>query len=112
MSMDEQYIDQLKNEIEASRATAKLGEHLERLLKNADFIEVIQKDFCTNNALRCVALLKADSASEQVRKAAIEQLEGISHFQEYLRALMLLSTGARNTISEANNTLDELRGEA
>ena len=108
---NDEYAQQLQADIDNNKDLIKFGESLARLLKNQDFITVIQKEYCEAGALRLVTMLKADSVTEDIRKKSMEKLEAISLFQEFLRVQSLVCANAYETVKQAQETLDEVRGE-
>lgn len=112
MQSNDEYEVSLQNDIDNSKDTVVFGNALARLLKNPDFITVIQKDYCQAHTLSLVSLLKADATSDDTRFRVMGKLEAVSLFQEYLRAKTMICSQAIQTAKDAQEELDNLRGEA
>jgi hypothetical protein len=99
----------LHHQLEEAKMVIKKTERLERLLKNADFREVIVNGFARDDAARyvqesCDPSLDADSRADAL---AIAQAPG--HLKRWINAQLQMANFHRNNIPQIEEAIAELR---
>jgi hypothetical protein len=102
-------IEQIEISIEAARADIASMDALLRLVRNKDFIALIDEGYFVNEASRLV-ITKADAHMQQPAEQTYinNGITAIGHFRLYLRTIMATGRTAENAIKEDQKTRDEL----
>lgn len=110
MSELEAEMKEIQVSIEEAKKTIARGDALERLMKNADFIAVIEEDYLREEAIRLSHLL--DDPNDQIQKAQHlirADLGGIAALKRYFNTVINLASMADDQIVAFENHLEDLR---
>lgn len=89
----------------------KLGESLERLMRNRDFKKVIQDGFLKDNAARSVKISTNIRMSLEQREAALATAQAAGYFEQYIESILQLHAKAKNEIKAIDEELLAIRNE-
>lgn len=89
----------------------KLGESLERLMRNRDFKKVIQDGFLKDNAARSVKISTNIRMSQEQREAALATAQAAGYLEQYMESILQLHAKAENDIKAIDEALLEIRNE-
>lgn len=105
-------LQQLENSIKQSDVFISLGNCLERLQNNRDFIKVIKEGYFEKEAIRLVHL-KADPSmqSEESQKSVISQMDAIGNLAQYFATLQFKVGMAHKAKASDEAMRDELLAE-
>ena len=112
---EEQVIQVSREEVEQMKKEAKrmvaLGESLEKLLKNKDFIRLIQDSYLKDEPVRLVGLLGDSSVNmnekrDLQRNDIQERLIGIARLAEYFRNVTGMKSFALRQLQELDQLED------
>lgn len=108
----ERDIQEVEISIEQARAFIAIGDAIERLEKNPDFIKVVEQNYFTHEAARAVSLIAHPAQQRPEAQAALASyLRGISEFQQYLITTKTQVQQFRMNLAENEELLDDLRNE-
>ena len=105
-------LQQLETRINQSDEMIALGNCLERLNNNSDFLKVIKEGYFEKEAVRLV-YLKADPnmQSEQSQKSITTQMDAIGNLSQYLATLQFKAGMAHKAKASDEEMRDELLAE-
>lgn len=105
-------LQQIENSIKQSDELIELGNCLERLRNNRDFIKVVKEGYFEQEAIRLVHL-KSDSnmQSEQAQRNILKQIDAIGNLSEYLATLQFKVGMAHKAKASDEEMRDELLAE-
>lgn len=108
--MSEQHITTLELSIEEAQKAVKLGEHLDRLMKNRDFKALIEQNYFKDEAVRLVHLKGSPKmASEELQTFIDNCMIGISGLQQYFNTVRHNAMQAEVGIEECEREIDAIR---
>lgn len=110
MSLIEDQVRQIEQNIKEAQKIKDLGDALARLMTNRDFKKVIQEGYFEKEAVRLVHL-KADTSmqSDDSQKSILTQIDGIGNLSQYLRTVEHLGRMAAKSIASDEAELAEIR---
>lgn len=109
MSQLENDINQIELSIEVAEEAIKQGKQAEALANNKDFKELILDGYFVDEAARLVHYVSHPTTSEEDRKQALRDIDGIGALKRHLNKLVTFGRTAKEAIEADKNTLEELR---
>lgn len=110
--MINQQIEQIEMNIQQAKSLVELGNALDRLGNNPDFIRVIDEGYFKNEAVRLVHLKAAPSRqSPEGQAEIIKDIDGIGALLGYLQGVQHRAMLAETAIASDQETLSELMTE-
>lgn len=108
--MSQNDIEQIELSIEEAQKMVERKERALRLADNPDFKSLILDGYFKDEAIRLTHLLSDPNAVAH-RPQITESMVSIGSLKRYLHAIVQMGAMAEQEISEARETLDEIRGE-
>lgn len=84
--------------INEARTAVELGEAIERLLKNEDYITVIENGYLRDNVLKMAP--HVSSPHEALSKGAVNAIIGVGAYKSYIRAAAMEGESAKAALVE------------
>lgn len=109
MSQLENDINQVELSIEVAEEVIKKGKQAEALAKIKDFKEIILDGYFVDEAARLVHYVSHPTTSEEDRKQALRDIDGIGSLKRHLNMLVTFGKQAQEALEADKNTLEELR---
>jgi len=110
--MSEQEIEMLEMSIEAAKKSIELGDALQRLSVNQDFMTLIHEQLFKEEAARLVLLLADPSLQSEKHQASLHtRMQSIAYFRDFLRVVNLTGTQAKETLDADRDTHAEILAE-
>ena len=108
----ETQLEQIDVSIDQAKAIIELGQSLNRLQDNADFVKVVIEGYLQDEAIRLVEL-KADSnmQSTERQKQIDDAIMGISQFKQHMRFIKQVAEQAASDLKEYEDTRSEVLAE-
>jgi hypothetical protein len=102
-------MQEIEIDIEDARKAIRLGELVEKLENNPEFVELVLQGYFRDDAARAV-MLKADKEfqSEDKQQRLDRDILGISVFGEYLRTKKILGIMAADALREHESTREDI----
>ena len=112
MSMKEQQIAALEQQIKDAQASLELGKALTNLRQNPDFKKLMIDGYLKNEAIRLVHLKADPSMSSQANQAAvIRDIDAIGAIDQYFRAIAMMGARAEISIADAEQAILDIQEE-
>lgn len=105
-------IIKLEREIEETILAKAKKDRMERLLLNADFRELILKDFCTDECVRYVGMSISDKIDEDGRRDALGHAQAAGYLKNWIQVQCQIGNIGESKIPEMKDALAQLRAEA
>lgn len=86
--------------IEELESNIALGESLLKLKNNADFQDVVEKAYLTEEALRLVSARGNTQLNDAQRDSIMNQIDSIANFQSFLNGIMQSARYAEDMLKE------------
>jgi hypothetical protein len=104
-------IEMLELGIEDAKKMVKMGESAKKLARGADFKKVVLEGYFVEEAARLALLVSDPNIPENVREFIMRDINGLGAFKRYLQTMVRMGEQAAIEISEAYDTMGELREE-
>lgn len=105
-------VDRIKHEKASLKEQIQLKNSVERLMKNRDYIKVIEKAFMETDCARYARISGLNSRTEEERQDALAKSQAAGHLAEYLHTKIMMGTVAEGSLNSLNeNELDIVQGE-
>lgn len=102
-------VEQVRIEIETAKHMIELDECLNRLVRNKDFLKLIDKEFMEKEPIRLVQLLAHPGMQDEKSQQEIRnQMIGVAYFRQFLARTEAMADQARQALPERQETEVEL----
>lgn len=109
---NEAKIAQVEVGIEAAKEAIAVGEALDRLIRNADFIKVIHEGYFKEEASRLVLFKSAPACEEEAaQKGITKAIDAIGGLHQYLTSVFQKSVQMKKALADDELTREELLAE-
>lgn len=107
--MNEFEIEEIEIDIENARSFVKLGDALDRLHKNPDFLAVIRHGYFVQEPARLTSLKAHPSqAADEQQDSIVRQIDGIGSLQQHFQTLWAQAALSRDAIAEGEKSIAEI----
>lgn len=108
----ESQLEQIDVGIDQAKAIIELGQSLDRLQTNKDFVKLINEGYLKDEAVRLVGL-KADSnlQSPEHQKRIDDGIMGIAQLKHHLRFVSQMASQARQDLTDYEEARQEVLAE-
>lgn len=107
----DQYHEDLENQKAGNQKMVAIGERLDRLVKNADFREIVLQFWMVDEAARYAQLSQDPALAEENQKDCINMAAAAGHFKRWMHAINTQVNVARDGIIAVDAELDRLRSD-
>jgi len=109
--MSEQDLAELEVSSKHCKETIETYEAYDRLSKNKDFKHLIEDTYFLTYASRLVLLRAETNLSKDIQENILREIDGIGFFRSFLKQVIQAGHLAKNTLSQDDETREEILGE-
>lgn len=107
--MNEAEIQEIEIDIENAKSMVSLGEALDRLHKNPDFLAIIRNGYFLHEPARLTSLKAHPSQTGDTEQADIvRQLDGIGALQQHFQKIWAQANLSQQAIAEGEKSIAEI----
>jgi hypothetical protein len=110
--MSEVTAEEIQVSIDEAKEAVELRDHMQRLMKNADFKAVVLEAYFKDEPARLVELKAAHAMqAEEYQRAIVKDMDAIGGFQQFINRVFHFGREADEMISQGEATLGEMAEE-